>query len=311
MKKVIIISGTTAVGKSKVAEEISKDFENIKISADSRQVYKNIPLFSGLDKKDIENDIKLISFLNEDKKISAGVFLQKAENEIKKAHAENKIPIIVGGTSFYLKSLLYKNFLPKVEINEKLRKELEKKDIKELLEILKQKDEKRYESIDKNNKPRIIRALEIIDTLGFVPENKEELKDYDIFYIWLDCDKEKRDEKIKKNFEKRIKAGLLQEAESLKKTLEKKLEKKEVENIFISLGLCYKFIYSFWSGEISKEEFIKLGIKEEQKYAKRQITYIKKFFENFPESVKKEKYNVFEMDFLGKLKDDLKVFLGE
>ncbi|PID83666.1 tRNA (adenosine(37)-N6)-dimethylallyltransferase MiaA [Candidatus Campbellbacteria bacterium] len=309
MNKLIIISGTTATGKSKIAQKIAKNFDGIKISADSRQIYKNIPLFSGLDQQDLKST-KLVSFLNEDETFSAGDFAKKAESEIKKAYQENKIPIIVGGTSFYLKSLIYKNFLPKVQINQDLRKKLEPKSQEELQEILKQKDPNRYKTIDLNNKPRLIRALEIINEIGFVPENKEELKNYHIFYIWLDGSKEARDLKIENNFKQRIENGLITEALNLKKSLEKKYSEKEVQEIFSNLGLSYKFIYDFWNNKISQDEFIKLGIKEEQKYAKRQITYIKKFFQNLPGNVKKEKYDISENGFEEKILNDLENFLN-
>ncbi len=312
-KKIIIISGATASGKSKLAldfinpkiknkilekilekkNDSEKIIEKVKnseiISADSRQVYKNIPIFSGI--LENEKNIKLTSFLEETENFSAGDFEKLSETEIKKIWNKNKIPIIVGGTSFYFKSLLYENFLPKVEINKELRLKLENKNLAELLLILKKLDSERLKTIDKNNKPRIIRSIEIATELGKVPPLSEKIKDnFETFFIWINIDREKQKEKISENFKKRMKNNFLEEAKNLKNYFQKKcFSEKEIKNRFFKIGLSYKFIFDFWENKISKDEFIKLGILEEQKYAKRQNTYLKKFYNNLPDKIFKIK----------------------
>ena len=306
-KQILIIAGATASGKSSLALNIyHKNFnkidDNIRktlkkhnllnidykiISADSRQIYKNIPIFSGIDTKEKKEKIELIKIINEDIVFSAGDFEQIVVKKIDNFLKNNQTPIIVGGTSFYLKSLLFENFLPKVDVNIKLRKSIENKSLKELLKILEKLDPERLKTIDKNNKPRIIRSIEIATKLGYVPKIKEKIKEkYNFIFIWIKIDIEKQKKLIEKNFKKRVNKDFFDEALKLKKYFEKlNWNNEKIKKRFFKLGLSYKFIFDFWDNKISKEEFINLGIKEEQKYAKRQNTYLKKFFNNLPKEV--------------------------
>jgi len=306
-KQILIIAGATASGKSSLALNIyHKNFnkidDNIKrtlkkhnllnndykiISADSRQIYKNIPIFSGIDTKEKKEKIELIKIINEDIIFSAGDFEEIAIKKIDNFLKNNQTPIIVGGTSFYLKSLLFENFLPKVDVNIKLRKSIENKSLNELLKILEKLDPERLKTIDKNNKPRVIRSIEIATELGYVPKIKEKIKEkYNFIFIWIKIDIEKQKKLIEKNFKKRANKDFFDEALKLKKYFEKlNWNNEKIKKKFFKLGLSYKFIFDFWNNKISKEEFINLGIKEEQRYAKRQNTYLKKFFNNLPEEV--------------------------
>jgi len=203
-KQILIIAGATASGKSSLALNIyHKNFnkidDNIRktlkkhnlldsdykiISADSRQIYKNIPIFSGIDTKEKKEKIELIKIINEDIVFSAGDFEEIAIKKMDNFLKNNQTPIIVGGTSFYLKSLLFENFLPKVDVNIKLRKSIENKSLNELLKILEKLDPERLKTIDKNNKPRIIRSIEIATELGYVPKIKEKIKEkYNFIFI--------------------------------------------------------------------------------------------------------------------------------
>ena len=308
-KQILIIAGATASGKSSLALDIyHKNFnkidDNIRktlkkhnlldtdykiISADSRQIYKNIPIFSGIDTKEKKEKIELIKIINEDIVFSAGDFEEIAIKKMDNFLKNNQTPIIVGGTSFYLKSLLFENFLPKVDVNIKLRKSIENKSLNELLKILEKLDPERLKTIDKNNKPRIIRSIEIATELGYVPKIKEKIKEkYNFIFIWIKIDIEKQKKLIEKNFKKRVNKDFFDEALKLKKYFEKlNWNNEKIKKRFFKLGLSYKFIFDFWDNKISKEEFINLGIKEEQKYAKRQNTYLKKIFNNLPEEVVK------------------------
>ncbi len=186
-KKVILILGTTASGKSTKALHLAKKMKAEIISADSRQIFKKMEIFSGLKKEEKKNH--LVNFLNPEENFSAGDFKKKAEEKITEINNKNKAIIITAGTVFYLEALLFENFLPPVKINLKLRKELEKKSIMELLAILKEKDFQRFQNIDQNNKIRIIRALEIIEELGKVPLTKKQLRaDFDLEIIYLEND---------------------------------------------------------------------------------------------------------------------------
>jgi tRNA dimethylallyltransferase len=173
-KKAILILGATASGKSSLAFElVSKENGEI-INVDSRQLYRGMEKFSGLAENEKKN--RMVAFLDPEKDFSAGDFVEKANGEMEEVFKKGKTPILAGGTTFYFSSLVYKNSLPKVEKNVPLRQKLEKKTLPELLELLKEKDENRYQTIDKNNPPRVIRALEIIEKIGFVPEARMELR---------------------------------------------------------------------------------------------------------------------------------------
>ncbi len=282
--------GPTASGKSNFLKKIIKNENDYEIiSSDSRQIYKRMRLFSGTSKE--EEKYFLNSFLEPDEDFSAGDFVKLVEKKIK--NIDKKI-IFIGGTSFYIESFIYENFLPKVERNEKLRDDLEKKEVEELREILKKKDKRRFEEIDKNNKVRIIRSIEIIEVLGKVPTQKKELKkNYEFKFYLILPNKKELNKKIEKNFKNRIEKGLIKEAEDLKKFFEDKgFNEEEIENRFKKFGLSYKFIFSFWKNEINLEKFIEYGIKEEQKYAKRQEKFLKRFFKNLPRNEKVNKITI-------------------
>ncbi len=292
-KKVILINGPTASGKSSLAIELAKKINGEIISVDSRQVFKEIPYFSGAVLESEMDGIKhhfvgeLSLLKNNEFNISN--FQKKVFQKIDEILEKGKSPILVGGSSFFFESVIYKNFLPEIKPDLEIRKELEKKTKEELYQEILEKDKKTAERIDKNNPARLIRAVEIIRKNGFVPEQKKTLRKKYFFYeIFLYDEREKINKKIENNFLKRA-DGILKEAEILRSKISiQKLQQ---------LGLAYKNIFNFWEGKITEKEFIKLGIKEEQKYAKRQITYLKKFFKNLPEkkwwnfkNIKKEKF---------------------
>ncbi len=311
MKKIIFIAGATASGKSNLAIKLAKKNNGEIISADSRQIYKNIPIFSGaISKKEIKGvSHHLISFLEEENFFSVAEFQKKAEKKIYEIFKRNKIPIIIGGSSFYFSPLIYKNFLPNVKKNEKLREKLNKKNNEELFKILMKKDFKRAENIDKQNRSRLIRSIEIAEELGEVPIIKKEIKDnYEIFFAWFFLPIEKQRKKIAESVEKRIESGLIKEAELLQKKLLKILSPEKVEKRFIKLGLAYKHIYDFWEKKTNLNNFIEKIKIEEGKYAKRQNTYLKKFYSELPVKTKK-KYFLEKDNFLEDFFNDIKKFI--
>ena len=184
--KVLIILGPTATGKSDVAVDIAKKFSAYGgsaagrngaeiISADSRQVYKGMDLGSGkITKKEMRGiPHYLLDVVKPNTIFSVSKYKQLAEKAIKKIIAKNKLPIIVGGTGFYIDSISKNIELPEVKPNKKLRKRLEKKSAEELFTMLKKLSPTRAKNIDRYNKVRLIRAIEIAKTLGTIPKIKE------------------------------------------------------------------------------------------------------------------------------------------
>lgn len=292
-KKVILINGPTASGKSSLSIKLAQKINGKIISVDSRQIFKEIPVFSGAvskkEKKGVRHYFVGELSLIKGEEFNISNFREKFFQKIEEILEKGKTPILVGGSSFFFESIVYDNFFPEIEPDLDLRKELKNKTKEELFQEILEKDEKTAERIDKNNPARLIRAVEIIRKNGFVPEIKKEINQkYDFREIFLWDEREKINQKIRDNVIKRAE-GMIREAEILRSKIS--AEK------FIQLGLAYKNIFDFWNDKISKEEFIYFGIKEEQKYAKRQMTYLNKFFKNLPEKkwfnftgIKKKKF---------------------
>ena len=240
-KKVILILGPTASGKTKKALEMAKENNGEIISVDSRQVFQEIPKFSGAvseeEKKEVPHYFVGELSLEKGDEFNIAEFQKKALERIEEILARGKTPILVGGSSFFFEAILYQNFLPAVEPDLELRKELEQKTNEELFQEILEKDKKTAQRIDKNNPARLIRAVEIIRKIGFVPEQKKNLrKEYDFEVIFLAPEKELRDKKIEKNFLERVEE-LLGEAEILRSKISAQK--------FQQLGLAYKNIFDF------------------------------------------------------------------
>jgi tRNA dimethylallyltransferase len=191
------------------------------------------------------------------------------EKIIEKIAQNNKVPIICGGTGFYIEALTSRESFPNVEPNEKLRQKLEKKSLDQLLKILEKLDKRRFDNIDKQNKRRVIRAIEIAKVLGKVPKvNFDDLK-YETLWIGTTWPDEILKERIHTRLLKRLKMGMLNEARKLHTS---GLSWKRMEE----LGLEYRYMARHLQGKISKEEMISELEKEIWHYAKRQFVWFKR-----------------------------------
>lgn len=270
MKKVLIIVGPTASGKSAIAIKLAKKLSGEIISADSRQVYKGLNIGTGkVTKKEMQGvPHHLLDIENPKKQFTVSDFKKLAEEKIEEILNKNKLPIVVGGTGFYIDSLTGLRSFPEVPINKKLRKILDKKTSDKLYKILLKKDPRRAENIDKNNKVRIIRALEIIEALGKVPKIKPVKQKYKFVYIGLKIPKEELDLKILKRLMNRLSNGMIEEAKKLNKN---GLSFKRMNE----LGLEYRYLAKYLKKEISKKELVDELFKEIKQYARRQNQWFK------------------------------------
>ncbi len=293
--KIIIVAGPTASGKSDLAVKIARKYNGEIISADSRQVYKDLNIGTGKITKKEMLGIKhyLLDVENPKNKFTAENFREMGEKAIEKIIKDKKIPIICGGTGFYIEALISRENFPNVPPNEKLRKELEKKTLDKLLKILETLDKRRFENIDKQNKRRIIRAIEIAKTLGKVPETNLDDSKYETLWIGTTWPNEIFKERIHTRLLKRLKMGMLNEAKKLHK---KGLSWKRMEE----LGLEYRYMARHLQGKISKEEMISELEKEIWHYAKRQMTWFKR----------NQKINWFKPTEIKKIDGLVKKFLG-
>jgi tRNA dimethylallyltransferase len=277
-RRVLAIVGPTASGKSKLGIEIAQKLQTEIISADSRQIYKELSIGTA---KPNENDLKKVKhhFINHIsliEKYDVGKFVKEANEIINQLHSENKIPIVVGGSGLYVNSLLYGIFEgPSADenIRQELEKELQENGIESLLEKLRKFDLETYEKIDKKNPRRIIRALEVYYLTGRpisqLQKEKNQKSDFENLVFGLQWERKKLYERINQRVDEMINAGLVYEV--------KEILSKFGEDVNIALQTVgYKEVIEFLKGKISYDEMIELIKKNTRRYAKRQLTWFKK-----------------------------------
>ncbi|MBX2866734.1 tRNA (adenosine(37)-N6)-dimethylallyltransferase MiaA [Candidatus Kaiserbacteria bacterium] len=269
-QKLIIIVGPTSSGKTSLSIAVAKRFNGEVISADSRQVYRGMDLGSGKVTVEEMDDIPhhLLDIADPKDVYTADQFRVDATGAIEDITSRGKVPVIAGGTFFYIDVLLGKISTPQVSPNEALREELEGKDTMELFKILKEKDPRRAETIDQYNKVRLIRALEIVDALGSVPKEIKETP-YDTLTIGIDVPKEELHHNIHVRLLERIEQGMIEEVARLH---EEGVSWERLED----LGLEYRYVAQYLQEEISKEEMLRILESEIRKFAKRQMTWLKR-----------------------------------
>jgi len=258
-KKVIVIVGQTTTGKSALAVKLAKKIKGEVISADSRQVYRGLDIGTGkITKKEMRGVAHhLLDVANPKKSFTVVEYKKLAEEKIKEIISRGKTPIICGGTGFYIDAVIKGVVLPDVPPNNKLRRELDKKTTEALFKMLAKLDKTRAKNIDKHNKLRLVRAIEIAKALGKVPKLKESKPIYEFIKIGLYLDKVDLEKKVTKRVKSMFKAGLLKEINNLKKS-----------------GVSLKRLKEF--GFEYNEPTIEKVITQTIKYAKRQMTWFKR-----------------------------------
>jgi len=287
MKKLIVILGPTASGKSEIAVKLAKKIKGEVISADSRQVYKGMDIGTGkITKREMQGiPHHLLDVASPKRKFTVSQYRKLALAAIKEIFKRGRLPIVCGGTGFYIQALIDGIVIPEVKPDWKLRKELEKKTAKDLFLELKKLDPERAKTIDKANKRRLIRALEIIiKTKRPVPLLKKQLLPYSILLIGIKKEKEALKKLIEKRLLRRLKKGMVREVKTLKKT---GLSWKRLEDF----GLEYRYIAQYLQGKIAYKEMIQKLKKEIEHFAKRQMTWWKSdkrilWIENYREAEK-------------------------
>jgi tRNA dimethylallyltransferase len=267
--KVVVIVGPTASGKTSLGVEIAKKFNGEIISADARQVYKGLDIGSGKVTPEEMDGVPhhLLDIADPNEVYTAADFKRDGEKVITDIVSRDKQPIIAGGTFFYIDTLLGRTSLPDVPPNPELREKLETLSTDVLYNSLLRLDPKRAETIDKHNKVRLVRALEIIEALGSVPEAKsEEL--YDAFTLGIEIPKELLHQNIRARLFARLDQGMVEEVGRLH---ENGLSWKRLE----SLGLEYRYIAEYLQEKVTKEEMLEKLETEIRHFAKRQMTWLR------------------------------------
>ena len=274
--KMIIICGPTASGKTGVAVEVAHLLKTEIISADSMNVYKGLNVGTAKPTEQEKQDVKhhLIDVAEPFDTFSVGDYREKAKPVVDNLIKSGKIPVVCGGTGFYINSLLYDlsygNVKGDLTVRQKYFDMAEKFGAESVYAVLKEKDVKSAEKLHPNDLKRVIRALEICENGTKKSEIFDELKPlYDYSAFAIDYDREILYDRIEKRVDKMLNSGLVEEVKGL---MDKGVSLKNQ----CMQGIGYKEIYSFLSGEITLEkatEMIKLNTKH---YAKRQITFFKR-----------------------------------
>lgn len=271
-KKIYVITGPTASGKTKLAIKLAKKINCDIICADSRIVYKDLDIVSA--KPDIEDRCgvvhHLIDIITPNEDFSAGDFVSKTEKITDEAFKDNKDIIITGGTWFYIKSFLDEKSLPNCKINKKLREELYKLNNIELWEKLNKMDSKRASLIHPNNKDKIIRSIEMCIELDKPISEyiRKDNKEYNAIWYMLNLTREELYERINLRVDEMIESGLIDEWE---RNYKKYPDSKVLKN---TIG--YKELFDYKDGIYKDINETTDKIKQHTRnFAKRQMTYFR------------------------------------
>lgn len=282
-KKLIVILGPTASGKSELAVKLALGLDSKQakkkfringaeiISADSRQIYKGMDIGTGkITKKEMKNvPHHLLDVFSPKKRFSVVQYRKLALAAIEEIFRKNKIPILCGGSGFYIQAVTEGIVIPEVQPNWKLRKKLGKKTIKELYQILKKIDPERAKTIERKNPRRLIRAIEIAKKIGRVPVFKKNPLPYPVLLIGIKKEKKELSSLAKKRLLKRLKKGMVVEVKNLRKS---GLSWKKLEEF----GLEYRYVARYLRGKINYTEMVENIQKEIEHFARRQMTWFKR-----------------------------------
>jgi tRNA dimethylallyltransferase len=274
---VITVVGPTASGKSELAVRLAKQFNGEIISADSRQVYRGMDIGTGKVEGSFDDDLYTykeivhwgIDIVSPRSHYSVTRFQTYAKKVIKDISHRQKIPILCGGTGHWIDAVVYGEAFPDVPPNQTLRKELAQLTTAELFGTLQQLDPVRAANIDSKNPRRLIRALEIVRTIGRPVPQMQTNSPYEVVWIGIQTDKETLDAKIEKRLKQRLSQGMITEIEHLHT---QGLSWKHLEDF----GLEYKFVSLFLQNKISQEQMVTQLVSAIKQYAKRQQTWFKR-----------------------------------
>jgi len=269
--KLVVILGPNASGKSTLAVELAKKFNGEVISADSRQVYKGMDIGTGkITKKEMQGvPHHLLDVASPKRRFTVTQYQKKANNAIKKIYGKGRLPILCGGTGFYIQSIVDGIIIPEVKPDWKFRNLLEKKPTEQLFQMLQYLDSKRATNIDKYNRRRLIRAIEIVvKTKKSIPLLKKQKK-FNVLMLGIKRGELELEKRIKERLEKRFKQGMIKEVERLKRS---GLSWKHIEEF----GLEYKFTAYYLQNKMEYNEMVERLQKATENYAKRQMTWFKR-----------------------------------
>lgn len=269
MRKVVVILGPTAAGKTALSIRLAKTLGGEVISADSRQVYRGLDVGSGkITKREMRGIPHHLLSVSDPKRVfTANEYVKKGRAALEIIAKRGRVPIVAGGTGFYIDALLGNISLAEVPPNASLRKKLASLPLPRLQARLKKLDPKRYAEIDTKNPVRLIRALEIAAALGKTPRTKPE-KIYETLFIGVTLPMPELKKKIHARLMKRAN-GIVRETRVLHT---RGLSWKRMNE----LGLEYRYAVLYLTGKLPKKEMLAELEAQIVKYAKRQMTWFKR-----------------------------------
>lgn len=276
----VILTGPTAVGKTDLSIELAKQINGEIISADSIQVYKYMDIGSAKILPDEMNGIKhyLVDELEPDEEFNVYIFQEMTKKYIDAIYAKGKIPIIVGGTGFYIQSILYDICFTDTETDPNYRNELmqlaQKHGNTHIHGLLSQVDAISANEIHENNLKRVIRALEYYKQTGepisiHNKEQRQKVSPYNFVYFVANNHREVLYDRINQRVDIMFDKGLKKEVQNLK-------ELGYNRNLVSMQGIGYKEMYAHIEGEMSAEDTAELIKKETRHFAKRQLTWFRR-----------------------------------
>ncbi len=280
MQKVIVIGGPTASGKTGLSIELAKQINGEIVSCDSMQIYKDMTIGTAKPTPEEMQGIQhyLIDFVSPEERYSVADYKRDATNAIKEILAKGKVPIVVGGTGLYLESLIYGIEYNEIEVDMEYRKELEQIEQEEGLEKLYQMaeaiDKEAMQKISHNDRKRICRVLEIYHSTGktkteLEKESRKNGPEFDYILFGINMDREKLYDRINRRVDIMLEDGLIEEVKNLI---------HKYHNFPTAMqGLGYKEVVEYLNGITTKEEMIEKIKMETRRYAKRQLTWFRKY----------------------------------
>lgn len=279
-KKLVILAGPTAAGKTAVSVALAQKIGGEIISADSMQVYRHMDIGSAKIRREEMRGIPhhLVDILSPKEEFNITLFQRLAKEAMEQIEERGRIPILTGGTGFYIQSLLYDiDFSPDAKedgLRARLEREYEESDPERMHQRLRLLDPEAADAIHPNNRKRVLRAIEYALSTGekISEHNRRERakpSPYDFHYFVLYMERERLYQRIDRRVEKMMEEGLLNEV--------KKLREMGLNKTFVSMqGLGYKELLSHLEGEISLERAVYLIKRDTRHFAKRQLTWFRR-----------------------------------
>ena len=279
-RPLLILTGPTAAGKTALSIQAAKAFDGEIISADSMQVYKGMDIGSAKIRRDEMDGVPhhLIDVLEPEEPFHVVKFQELARAAMKEIYERGHLPIITGGTGFYIQALLYDIDFTENDADPAYRETLERLAMERgaayLHGLLKERDPKAAQEIHKNNVKRVIRALEFYEKTGTPisvhnAAQREKESPYRFAYVVLNRNREELYRRIDRRVDQMMEAGLLEEVDTLRK--------RGYDRSYVSMqGLGYKELLAYLDGECTLEEAVYILKRDTRHFAKRQLTWFKR-----------------------------------